>query len=152
MTVAELISQYDEERPNSVKEHIKIRWVEEVERSVMQDVILTHHPLPKALIEFARAKEEEVGVIFFGKRRPHFEPEEYFQDWNDDREVLIEKPYEQVYKDFLDMKTALMNNEWQRRDAAAQMFNANYLAYQQHYNRTHKPNEVRPNFLDHTKL
>ena len=156
MTVYELISQFDIDRPNSVTQETKIRWLKDVEMTVMQDVILKHHPLPKKLIDFAIKKEQEEekeeGVVHIGKRRPHFEFMRWFDDWDENKELLIDSPYTNVYMDYLDMKTAWSNNEAQRYNAASQMYNASSIGYQQYYNRTYTPNRTKPHYLDHTRL
>lgn len=156
MTVYELISQYNIDRPNQIKEETLERWLKDLEIMVVQDVILKHCPLPKKLSELLDKQEREKepdGVIHIGvKKPPKFDIDEYFSHWDSSSELLIESPYTQVYMDYLDMKTAWSDNETQRYNAASAMFNGSYLGFQQYYNRTYKPIGAQPVFIDHTRL
>ena len=63
-----------------------------------------------------------------------------------------EEPYDDVYIFWLDQRIALNNNDTKRLNIASQAFNNAYLAYQQWYNRTHRPLKPRPHLLRHEVL
>ena len=114
MILSEIIARYDNERKNTEDKSVKQRWVEELERIVLDDVILTH--------------QNEIE-----------NPDEYFDDWNDSKELLIPMQYADVYINYIDMKMQLKLNQLQKYNSASTLFNNAYLTYQQWYNRHHMP-------------
>ena len=114
MILSEIIARYDNERKNTEDKSVKQRWVEELERIVLDDVILTH--------------ENEIE-----------NPDEYFDDWGDSKELLIPMQYADVYINYIDMKMQLKLNQLQKYNSASTLYNNAYLTYQQWYNRHHKP-------------
>ena len=114
MILSEIIARYDNERKNTEDKSVKQRWVEELERIVLDDVILTH--------------QNEIE-----------NPDEYFDDWGDSKELLIPMQYADVYINYIDMKMQLKLNQLQKYNSASTLFNNAYLTYQQWYNRHHMP-------------
>ena len=114
MTLSEIIARYDSERKNTESKSIKERWVEELERIVLDDVILTH--------------ENEIE-----------NPDEYFDDWGDNKELFIPMQYADVYINYIEMKMQLKLNQIGKYNSASTLFNNAYITYQQWYNRHNKP-------------
>jgi hypothetical protein len=114
MILSEIIARYDNERKNTEDKSVKQRWVEELERIVLDDVILTH--------------QNEIE-----------NPDEYFDDWGDSKELLIPMQYADVYINYIDMKMQLKLNQLQKYNSASTLFNNAYLTYQQWYNRHNMP-------------
>lgn len=114
MILSEIIARYDNERKNTEDKSVKQRWVEELERIVLDDVILTH--------------QNEIE-----------NPDEYFDDWGDSKELLIPMQYADVYINYIDMKMQLKLNQLQKYNSASTLFNNAYITYQQWYNRHNKP-------------
>lgn len=114
MILSEIIARYDNERKNTEDKSVKQRWVEELERIVLDDVILTH--------------QNEIE-----------NPDEYFDDWGDSKELLIPMQYAEVYINYIDMKMQLKLNQLQKYNSASTLFNNAYLTYQQWFNRHNKP-------------
>ena len=114
MILSEIIARYDNERKNTEDKSVKQRWVEELERIVLDDVILTH--------------QNEIE-----------NPDEYFDDWGDSKELLIPMQYADVYINYIDMKMQLKLKQLQKYNSASTLFNNAYITYQQWYNRHNKP-------------
>lgn len=114
MILSEIIARYDNERKNTEDKSVKQRWVEELERIVLDDVILTH--------------QNEIE-----------NPDEYFDDWGDSKELLIPMQYADVYINYIDMKMQLKLNQLQKYNSASTLFNNAYITYQQWYNRHNRP-------------
>lgn len=119
MTVREAIVQTDGLRPNQYTEEDKLRWLSECEHSVYEDIILTHEiPLP------------------FLKKFKVWHP---FTEENMDEEMIVPYPFDKLYPAFLKMKIDEENQETQRYNVSAQMFNAYLEDYAKHINKFRKP-------------
>lgn len=114
MTVNELIARFNDERQNTETPDNLIARIRQLEEVVLEDVILTH--------------ENKIE-----------EPEHYFDDWGVTSQLLIPVPYIDAYINYLDMYVQLKLNQLGRYNNASALFNNAYIAYQQWYNRTHKP-------------
>ncbi len=55
-----------------------------------------------------------------------------------DTKLLIEGPYENLYILFIVMKTDILNSDTVRYENSSALFNNEYLAFSNHYNRTHR--------------
>lgn len=114
MTVNELIAKYNDDRQNTeTPENLMLR-IRQLEEIVLSDVILTH--------------ENDIE-----------EPEHYFDEWGVTSQLLIPVPYIDVYINYIDMYVQQKLNQMARYNNASAMFNNTYIAYQQWYNRNHKP-------------
>lgn len=128
MTVAECIDLYDREHNNDVDTELKMRWLQVVESMVINEVIKTHE------------EEEEI------------DEETYFDDWGEDKELLIPNQHIDVYHYYIDVRVKTMRNESKGMDRAMGLFNNAYLTYQQSYNRAHMPKRPAKHYIRHTRL
>lgn len=135
MKAQELIEEYDELYPNTRSMDIKMKWLKRIEQTIMNEVILTHEAL----------EDEVAGAEDFDK-------ETYFDDWGENKELLIDSPFTNVYITYLVAQEAQVNMEDDRFNTAATLHNNDYLAFQQYFNRTHKPVENPSAWLSHRRL
>ena len=129
MTVTELISVYDAQRPNKISAELKTRWIKELERILYVETIMTHEGDPR----FTPLKTED----------------EYFDTWDDTSEVIARPPFDSVYTYWMDMQNASNQNDTKRYNFAATMYNNALLSYQQYYNRTYQPKTTETKILKH---
>lgn len=72
------------------------------------------------------------------KRRPVYEFKGYNEETNMDTELIAKEPYTDLYKFYLISMINLYNEEYDRYQNAAMLFNNAYQDYANYYNRTHK--------------
>lgn len=130
MTVSELISRYNEERTNEIPDDTKLRWLETLERQIMEEVILTHE-IPKEWEDF--------------------DAETYFDDWGMLKELLVPDMYAEVYTHYLDKKSAWANDDVKRQRVASELFNNAFMTYQKYYNRNNLPAGKQGIYIDHSR-
>lgn len=80
-----------------------------------------------------------------------------YQEMDDDdfkmsSELAVPEPYTDMYLYYLDTKIAYNNNDSRRYNMAATEYNNAFLAYQQYYNRYHKPDKPRSGILRHERI
>ena len=156
MRASELISQYNNERPNKVSDAVKLRWLMNVDRMIMNEVILTHE-IGKDLEDKVNVIEEGTegyavfdGVVVHPKKR--VDAEAWFDGWDEQSELLAPEPYTELYLRYLDQRIAMNNNETARYNYVSKLYNDAYISYQAWYNRTHMPVSPRKKFLMHDNL
>ena len=131
MKAAELISIFDEDRTNEISEDLKLRWLKEVEHTVVDEIVKTHE-LP-----------EELAEIDF---------DTYFDDWGPDKDLLVPESYDILYIHYLEMKMGWKLAEPKLRNSGGDLYNTALMTYKQYYTRHNRPNFVPPVFTDHMKL
>lgn len=114
MTIEHAIAQCDQRRPNQYTKEDKIEWLAELDSRVFQDVLAIHE-----------------GDL------PDYEP--YVKDTPVDTEMLVAVPYERIYPLWLFAMVDYHNNDLQRYNASAAMFEQVYGEYRAWYNRMHMP-------------
>ena len=120
MTLRECIDQVDKVKPNQYSEEIKVRWLNEVEYSVFHDILLTHKPpLWKKKENWAKYTEYSMEDM--------------------DKTLLAPFPYDSLYPAFIKMKIDQENQETDRYNVSATMFNAFFDDYAKHINKTRMP-------------
>ncbi len=115
MTIIEAISRADAIKPNSYTQTEKIKWLSRLDGMVKTEIIDTH--------------EGGEGIAFSG----------YNDDVELSTELLVPKPYEDVYIRYLEMQIDYANNEYGKYNNSMAMFDSAYSAYQKYYNRDHMP-------------
>ena len=121
MTLRECIDQVDKMKPNQYTEEDKIRWISEVEHSVFYDIIVTHRR------PWWRHKKDEM------VRYSPYTTEDM------DKELIAPFPYDSLYTAYLKMKIDEENQETQRYNASATLFNAYLDEFAKHINKTRMP-------------
>lgn len=114
MTVSELLTAVDALHPNQFPKNTKLRWLNEVEQTLYEEVILTH--------------EQDLVI-----EKPEYNSE------SDNDVLLAEDPYSRLYVLWLDAQISYYNHESMQYDRAAQSFNDAYQEWRNWYNRNHMP-------------
>lgn len=115
MTIIEIITDVDALKPNGYEQLFKIQWLSQLDGRVKQDIIDTH--------------EGGEDVSFSG----------YDADTSLSTQLLIPKPYDDVYRYWLEAQIDYANGEYAKYNNSMAMFNEAYSAYERYYNRTHMP-------------
>lgn len=152
MTVQELISRYDEERPNQIDQNIKIRWLRQIEKMLWKDIVLTHsvHGMEDLLrrpMQKPDKKPDKKPEFYEG-----FDLDKYFEDWDVSGELVADEPYQEIYFDYMDMQRARMQNENTKYNMASQLFNNSLSAFRDYWNRTHYPKQHPTLWYNHRRL
>ena len=114
MTLAQLIAEVDENRPNHYDENMKTGWVNEIEEKAVKTVI------NRALFNAVE-----------------FTPYDY--DLNNETELMIPDTHKDVYETYLFAKMDYINAEFDRYNADAAMHDAAWKEYAAEYRREHYP-------------
>lgn len=180
MTVSDVINQYNDERENAVPDSLKIRWLMNLEKKLVTDIFRKYDGEPDSGPEseemwispdgclhlpdwmyvdengvLVMDSQETVNVSSFIYRNPDGTitidslPDEEF---GMDTELSIPDPFVEVYLYFIDMKVSYNCNDGRRYNIAAQEYNNAYLAFQQYFNRTHRPDSPRGHLIRHEAL
>ena len=117
MTVKEAISQTDSLKPNKYSIEDKLRWLSEVEYSIFSNITLKYRHFPWEKIE------------------------PYAPFTPDDMEKTLRAPFpfSNIYTAYLKMKIDEENQETDRYNASATLFNYYFDEYAKKVNGTRKP-------------
>lgn len=122
MTLQEAIDKIDGLKPNQFSVEDKIGWLSQLDMNIFRDVILTHRHKP--------------GIpMFMG-----------YTSEDLDHSLIAEEPYTELYIAYLGMKIDEYNNETQRYNNSATLFNSYMDNYAKWINKTRRPLN-RGNFL-----
>lgn len=114
MTLAQLIAEVDEYRPNQFDEHMKTGWINEIEEKAVKEVI------NRALFNAVE-----------------FTPYDY--DTDAETVLLIPDSHKDVYETYLFAKMNYINAEFDRYNADSAMHAAAWREYAAEYRREHYP-------------
>lgn len=115
MTIKHALQTAEEMRPNGILGAVKIGWLSELEGRIVN--------------ELYGGREEYSHIAFEG----------YPIDADTQTVLLVPDAYANVYVYWLLMKVDFANNETERFNNDAILFNTAYLAYANHINRTCAP-------------
>ena len=115
MKIIEAINAIDDIYPNTYTQEEKIGWLSNLDEKVKKNIIDTH--------------EGGENVVFEG----------YTADTPLDTELLIPSPYTDVYLYWLQAKIDYWNSEMGRYNNSISTYNAEYTAFENAYNREHRP-------------
>ncbi len=122
-TIAEVLRQTDELKPNQYTELQKIQWLSECEHMIYTEIISRH---------------ENSGETF----------NSYDAETSKETVLLAIAPYDTLYRHYLMMQIDLANQEYARYNNSSGVFNAMYHDYRAWYTRSRMPVCV----ADHLKL
>lgn len=122
MTVREAITQTDGLKPNKYSIEDKLRWLSEVEYSIFDDLV-------------KRYKSPFPFPIPFEIPKP-FKP---FTEEDMEKELYAPFPFSNIYPAYLKMKIDEENQETDRYNASATLYNYYYDEYAKHINKTRRP-------------
>jgi hypothetical protein len=108
------INRIDALKPNRFEQSEKIKWLNSLDKRIMEDIILTHE----------------------GKRS--------FEEYTDETPLttvlIAEAPHDDLYLHWLGAQIDYWMGEYSKYNNAIEMFNATYKDFERSYNRKHKPN------------
>jgi hypothetical protein len=119
MTLIEAIEMVDNLKPNQYDYAMKIKWLSDLDRSIVDEIISQHE------------NPDNVAMDFNG----------YNEETDQDTMLIVNDPYSDIYVQYLIMKIDYFNNEPIRYNNSATMFNSRYLEYAKWYNRQYKSNK-----------
>lgn len=122
MTLGEAIAQVDELKPNAIPQLTKVLWLSTLDGLVKRNVFDTHGT---GLGEF-----------------PGYGPQTSL-----DTALLVEAPYDTLYRRWLEAQIDLTNAEYDRYNAAIRVFSDEYGNFENDYNRSHPPARQGSRFL-----
>jgi hypothetical protein len=146
-TVAEIISQYNTERPNQVEDAQKVLWLRKCERMIINEILVSHE---HDLEEETRVDLKVVGSHLVITGAGSFE--QHIDSFDMDTPLLVPEPYDDLYLHYLDQRIALNNNDKTRYNTAAAQYNNALLTYQQYVNRTYKTKKISKKLLNHSDI
>jgi hypothetical protein len=116
-TVAKVIAKLDKLKPNAYDNPTKLSWINEVEERIYQDIILRK-----------KVAEDEVEEVFT-----------VFTDATDDeRELVVESPYLDVYFQYLSSKVDYHNQDFGLYNNSTSIFNKTLQDYAAYYRRNNR--------------
>ena len=115
MTITEAINKIDSLKHNTYSQSDKIDWISRLDAMVKKHIIDTHEGADE--------------VTFKG----------YDEITELSTELLVPAPYDEMYLRWMEAQIDYHNGEYSKYNNAILMFNADYEAYQNAYNRTHMP-------------
>jgi len=115
MTIAEVITEVDELKPNNYENKEKVRWISILEGKIIDEIFKTH--LLGEKIEFKGYSEHDM-----------------------DKTLLVPDTYADVYRYYVSAMIDANNAESIRYASDMALFNAAYSDFSHYYNRTNMPN------------
>ncbi len=123
-TARELLYDIDRKNPNDVQESIKRKWLLDLEKLMLHEVLETHVLSPEE-----ERKAREIAAM---------------EDMTDDYAVLAQPPYQEAYIQYVNAQIALLNVDTTAYENAQALYNNALLTYKNRFNRTHRTgNTVR---------
>ena len=115
MTIIEAINKIDSLKHNTYSQSDKIDWISRLDAMVKKHIIDTHEGADE--------------VTFKG----------YDEITELTTKLLVPAPYDEMYLRWMEAQIDYHNGEYSKYNNAILMFNADYEAYRNYYNRTHMP-------------
>ena len=122
MTIDQAIHTADELKPNQIERARKIDWLERLDRRIFHDLICTHE----------RKSGDETPAFFAG----------YGQDTHPDTVLLAPAPYDEIYRFYLEMHIDLVNQEYDKYNNSAMLYDASWGQLARMWHREHRPLEA----------
>lgn len=111
MTLDSCIQAVDEYKPNAFSNETKAQWLNEVEGMVQTEIFLFH---PVDLVQYRYPADKDVPL-------------------------LVEPPYDRLYRSYLEAKIDYANGEYETYANSMQVFNADYGAFLRWFALTYEP-------------
>ena len=144
MTVAALIQQYNQERPNTVDDSEKILWLKKCEQMLISEVVKSHE---YNISDGNKLELKVSGSTLYIQEAGSLE--NHISAFNLDTELIAPSPYDELYLHFLDKTISYNNNDTKRYNAASSMYNNALLCFKQYFNRTYKPKKTGSSLFSH---
>lgn len=120
ITLGDVIAQLDQIKPNQYDLDTKVRWLNDVEGQLVQEIFSWH------------AGTENLTF-------PHFNSADLTQI------LLVPAPYHDLYVKYLCAQVDFANAEFNRYNNSMTLYNALLSSFADWYNRTHVP--AQPNYI-----
>lgn len=117
MTAREAIDKLDSFKPNQYSEEDKLSWLSAIEFTIYEDIIYEH----------------EAGRHNCIPKYEAITPE------NMDKKLIVPFPYDELYVAYLKVKVDEQNQETQRYNVSATLFNSYLENFAKFYNKHHMP-------------
>ena len=115
MTISEVISKVDALKPNTYAKEDKVAWLSSLDARVKTQIIDAHQSCDC--------------FQFYG----------YDHEFDQDTELLVPAPYDEMYLRWLEAMIDYHNSEEDSYNNAIVLFNNAYEGYKKHYTRTNMP-------------
>lgn len=146
-TVAQIIEQYNAERPNQVDDSVKVIWLRKCEQMLINEIYVQHdHDLE----DETKLELKVVGSTLYITGAGSFE--DHISNFGMDSSLLVPEPYDDLYIHYLDQRIAYNNNDKARYNSAATQYNNALLTYQQYFNRTYQTKTVSKKLFNHSNI
>lgn len=116
MTIKECIDLVDNVKPNQYGVEDKVQWLSFLDGVIINDVLKTHVGYNREYDDFVGYSADKLG-----------------------KNLIAEKPYDQLYVEYLKMKIDEANGETARYNNSATIFNTHMETYRKYYNKTYLP-------------
>lgn len=113
MTIGEAISKIDALKPNTYTDEEKIGWLSQVDMMIQKEIRDEHLPV----------------TAFDG----------YTADTDMDTTLIADAPYDNMYVSWMESRIDYYQGEYGKYNNSNAVFEAEYTAYRNWYNRTHEP-------------
>ena len=123
MTVANILAEVDEIKPNTYDEAVKIKWLSQLDGKIFNDLLLTH--------EHDLVEDEEGNLV-----EPTFTA---YTEEDENVDVIAPDAYADLYRHYLFAQIDYSNGEADRFQNSMIMHNSALKEFYDYYNRTHKP-------------
>lgn len=122
MKAWEIIELVDEVKANHYDDKLKMKWLSDLDGLIWSEILSTHedNPLPDGFPGYAVGRDEET-------------------------ELIVPAPYDSMYRWYLESQIDLANQEINKYNNSKALFNNDYLAFTDYYNRRHMPVAVARN-------
>ena len=114
-TIGEVLSYFDNQVPNQYSDEEKIRWLNEIEAQIYNEIILTPY--------------DADDIAFHG----------FTTDTDINTQMIVDLEYSELYRFWLEKSVHYANGEIDRMNNAMTMFQTYYDNYFSYYNRNHRP-------------
>lgn len=122
MTINDLITEVDDLKTNQYSDEQKVRWINEIEGRILDEIIRNR-----------KIREDE-----------EIPDEVYYDEAIDmDTELLVKEPYSDLYRYYLFSMIDLSNEEYDRYQNSAVLFNNRYQSFADYWYRTHETNRIK---------
>lgn len=128
MKLSDAIAKIDELKPNVYSWDTKVDWLSKLDYMITTDIILTH----ECAFTHKGANTHEGADNY--KDFHGYDP-----DLDGNTELIAPPPYDSIYPRWLEAQIDLANGEYDRYNASITLYNTEWQAFADSYNRTHMP-------------
>lgn len=121
MTIAQCIQMVDTQKPNTVGDNVKVRWLSVLDQRITKEI---HAAFCDA---------------------PTFEGYDEYTAM--DTELLVPAPYDEIYVHWLAAQIDFAQAEYNRYNVEIAIFDNDMLAYERHYRKTHTAAPITPRYF-----